>query len=124
MRFAGNRIGRAAVLALVAAPFALTGDAAHAVPVTTAPQEAAGFAALRTGAYDDAVQALRARALEGNAAALRGWVTALRETGDYDGAVSAAGQGVERGVAGARALLGAALMGGGGGGGAGGGRGG
>ncbi len=110
MRVAGNRFGRAAVLAVVAAPFALTGGAVQALRIEAAPQEAAGFAALRTGAYDDAVRALRPRALEGNAAALSGWVTALRETGDYDGAVSAAGQGVERGVAGARALLGAALM--------------
>ena len=110
MRFAGNRFGRAAVLAVVAAPFALTGGAVQALRIEAAPQDPAGFAALRTGAYDEAVRLLRAEALEGNAAALSGWVTALRETGDYEGAVSAAGQGVERGVAGARALLGAALM--------------
>ncbi|MYD15060.1 MAG: hypothetical protein F4X00_15825, partial [Gemmatimonadetes bacterium] len=96
MRFAGNRFGRAAVLAVVAAPFALTGGAVQALRIEAAPQDPAGFAALRTGAYDEAVRLLRAEALEGNAAALSGWVTALRETGDYEGAVSAAGQGVER----------------------------
>ena len=74
------------------------------------PQDGAGFAALRSGAYNEAVRELRAQALEGSEAALAGWVTALRETGDYEGAVSAAGQGVERGLGGARALLGAALM--------------
>ena len=77
---------------------------------STAPQEATGFAALRAGRYDDAVRALRPQALDGNAAALSGWVTALRETGDHDGAVRAAERGVERNVPGARALLGAALM--------------
>ena len=72
--------------------------------------EAAGFAALRAGRYDEAVRALRAEALGGNAAALSGWVTALRETGDHEGAVEAAGRGVEAGTPGARALLGASLM--------------
>ena len=110
MRFAGNRFSTAAVLALVAAPFAFAGGAVHALRIAAAPQETSGFAALRTGAYDDAVRALRTQALDGNAAALSGWVTALRETGDYDGAVTAAERGVERGVGGARALLGAALM--------------
>ncbi|MYE17114.1 MAG: hypothetical protein F4Y07_11605, partial [Gemmatimonadetes bacterium] len=73
-------------------------------------QDADGFAALRAGDYDEAVRALRGSALDGDAAALSGWVTALRETGDYGGAAEAAERGVERGVRGARALLGAALM--------------
>ena len=73
-------------------------------------QDADGFAALRAGRYDEAVRALRPAAIDGSAAALSGWVTALRETGDYAGAVDAAERGVERGVPGARALLGAALM--------------
>ena len=73
-------------------------------------QDADGFAALRAGRYDEAVRTLRPAALDGNAAALSGWVAALRETGDYDGAVDAAERGVARGVGGARALLGAALM--------------
>ncbi|MDE2872406.1 MAG: tetratricopeptide repeat protein [Gemmatimonadota bacterium] len=77
---------------------------------STAPQEDPGFAALRAGRYDNAVRALRPQALDGNPAALSGWVTALRETGDHDGAVKAAERGVERGVPAARALLGAALM--------------
>lgn len=72
--------------------------------------EAAGFAALRAGRYDEAVQSLRAEALAGSAAALSGWVTALRETGDYEGAIKAAEQGVDAGIGGARALLGASLM--------------
>ena len=87
------------VLATLAATFA-----------GAAAQDASGFEHLRVGRYDEAVRALRAPALDGNASALRGWVTALRETGDYDGAVKAAERGVERGVAGARALLGAALI--------------
>lgn len=73
-------------------------------------QDADGFAALRAGRYDEAVRTLRPAALDGNAAALSGWVAALRDTGDYDGAVDAAERGVARGVGGARALLGAALM--------------
>jgi len=77
---------------------------------SAAAQQAPGFEHLRAGRYDEAVRALRAEALDGNAAALSGWVTALRETGDYEGAVKAAERGVERGVAGARALLGAAQM--------------
>ena len=107
---AGNRCRRGAIVALVAATFALDGGVVHAVRTGAAPQDGAGFAALRSGAYDEAVRELRAQALDGSEAALSGWVTALRETGDYEGAVSAAGQGVERGVGGARALLGAALM--------------
>ncbi len=75
-----------------------------------AAQDTSGFEHLRAGRYDDAVKTLRSEALDGNAAALSGWVTALRETGDYDGAVKAAERGVERGIEGARALLGAALM--------------
>ena len=110
MRLAGTRYCAAAALALVAAPLALAGGAANALGTGAAPQDASGFAALRSGAYDEAVRQLRPQALEGNGDALAGWVTALRETGDYEGAVSAAGQGVERGVEGARALLGAALM--------------
>ncbi|MYC90126.1 MAG: hypothetical protein F4X15_01520, partial [Gemmatimonadetes bacterium] len=47
-------------------------------------QDADGFAALRAGNYDEAVRALRGPALDGDAAALSGWVTALRETGDYE----------------------------------------
>ena len=111
------RLVFAAVSALATQAFAVDGPGYAAawgsgrLVAQAAPQDAAGFAALRTGAYDDAVRALRAQALEGNAAALTGWVTALRETGDYNGAVSAAERGVEMGVGGARALLGAALMG-------------
>ena len=74
------------------------------------PPEAAGFAALRAGRYDDAVRTLRGEARAGSAAALSGWVTALRETGDYEGAIEAAESGVEAGTPGARALLGASLM--------------
>ncbi len=77
---------------------------------TIAARQDDGFAALRAGRYDEAVRALRPTALDGDAAALSGWVTALGETGDYGGAVDAAQRGVERGVPGARALLGAALM--------------
>ncbi len=77
---------------------------------SSAAQEDPGFGHLRAGRYDEAVRALRSPALDGDAAALSGWVTALRETGDYEDAVEAAERGVERGVAGARALLGAALM--------------
>ena len=91
------------VIVVLAIQAALPGTVAHA-------QENAGFTALRAGTYDEAVRALRPAALEGDAAALSGWVTALRETGDYDGAVEAAERGVERGVRGARALLGAALI--------------
>ncbi len=107
---AGGILSTGAVVALVAATLALGGGTVHAERTGAAPQDAAGFAALRSGAYDEAVRELRTRALEGSEAALAGWVTALRETGDYEGAVGAAGQGVERGVGGARALLGAALM--------------
>ena len=77
---------------------------------SVAAQEADGLSALRAGRYDEAVRALRTAALAGNGPALAGWVTALRETGDYEGAVQAAEQGVEREVAGAHALLGAALL--------------
>ena len=83
---------------------------ASAATTFVAAQQPPGFEALRAGRYDDAVRTLRAQALDGNAAALSGWVTALRETGDYEGAIEAAERGVERGVAGARALEGAALM--------------
>ena len=75
-----------------------------------AAQDPPGFEHLRAGRYDEAIQALRTEARDGNAAALSGWVTALRETGDYDGAVETAEQGVQRGIEGARALLGAALL--------------
>ncbi len=83
---------------------------AEAAAAQEAPPEAAGFAALRAGRYDEAVRALRGEARAGNAAALSGWVTALRETGDYEGAIEAAESGVEAGTRGARALLGASLM--------------
>ena len=83
---------------------------AAAALVPAAAQDAPGFEALRAGRYDEAVRTLRAQALDGDASALSGWVTALRETGDYKGAVEATERGLERGVAGARALLGAALM--------------
>ena len=100
-----------AMLAVAPLPGALAAAVPGAAPQTeAAPQEAPGFAALRAGRYDAAVRALRAQALDGNAAALSGWVTALRETGDYEGAVEAAARGVELGAAGARALLGAALL--------------
>lgn len=89
----------------------LGAGAVAATPFATATaQEAAGLAALRAGRYDEAVRTLRPQALDGNGHALAGWVTALRNTGDYAGAVRAAGQGVERDVAGAHALLGAALL--------------
>jgi len=77
---------------------------------SVAAQEAAGFSALRAGRYDEAVRTLRPQALDGDGPALAGWVTALRETGDYEGAVRAAEQGVGREVAGAHALLGATLL--------------
>lgn len=69
-----------------------------------------GFAALRSGEYEAAVRLLRPPALQGDADALAGWVRALRETGDYAGAVRAARQGLQAGVEGAGALLGAALL--------------
>ncbi|MDE2805742.1 MAG: tetratricopeptide repeat protein [Gemmatimonadota bacterium] len=77
---------------------------------SVAAQEAVGLSALRAGRYDEAVRALRTDALAGDGPALVGWVTALRETGDYEGAVRAAEQGVEREVADAHALLGSALL--------------
>ncbi len=83
---------------------------ATALPVVAQEETRAGLAALRTGDYDGAVRALGPAARRGNAAALHGWVTALRETGDYDGAIAAAREGVETGVGGARALLGGALL--------------
>ncbi len=73
-------------------------------------QVADGLAALRAGDYERVARELRGAARDGNAAALHGWVTALRETGDYDGAIGVAEAGVERGVAGGRALLGAVLL--------------
>ena len=73
-------------------------------------QDAPGFEALRAGRYDEAARTLRSRTLGGSAVALSGWVAALRETGDREGAVEAAEGGVERRIEGARALLGAALM--------------
>ena len=99
-----------AILAVAPLPGALAAAVPGAPQTEAAPQDAVGFAALRAGRYDEAVRTLRQQALDGNAAALSGWVTALRETGDYEGAVEAAERGVERGVAGARALLGAALL--------------
>ena len=97
---------------LVAIPLLalLTATAAAAFADHAAAQDASGFEHLRAGRYDEAVRALRAEARDGNAPALSGWVAALRETGDYEGAVQAAEEGVERGIAGARALLGASLM--------------
>ena len=74
----------ATVLVLATAPIGVTGAAA---------QDPSGFEALRAGRYDEAVRTLRAQALDGNAAALSGWVTALRETGDYEGAIEAAERG-------------------------------
>ena len=73
------------------------------------PQQPDGHAALRSGEYDRAVRILRPAALNGDPSALTGWITALRETGDMDGAIAAAERGVEEGVPGAHALLGAAL---------------
>ena len=102
-----RRIRRIVLLALLW----LGASAVAATPFAAATaQEAAGLAALRAGRYDEAVRTLRPQALGGNGPALAGWVTALRETGDYAGAVRAAEQGVERDVAGAHALLGAALL--------------
>ena len=99
-----------AILAVAPLPGTLATAAPRAPQSEAAPQEAPGFVALRAGRYDEAVRTLRPQALDGSAAALSGWVTALREQGDYEGAVEAAERGVERGVAGARALLGAALL--------------
>ena len=99
-----------AILAVAPLPGALAAAVPGAPRTEAPPQDAAGFAALRAGRYDEAVRTLRPQALDGSSAALSGWVTALRETGDYEGAVEAAERGVERGVAGARALLGAALL--------------
>ena len=94
---------------LAAVPLLVLATAATAFAAATA-QDPSGFEHLRAGRYDEAIRALRTEARDGSAAALSGWVTALRETGDYDGAIEAAEQGVERGVAGAQALLGAALL--------------
>ena len=110
MHFPKNPFRNTTLLALTTAAAAFTGGPARALHVGKAPQEATGLEALRAGRYGDAVRALRRQALDGNAAALSGWVTALGETGDYDGTVEAAERGVERGVVGARALLGATLM--------------
>ena len=110
MLFATIPSRTATLLALTTAAVAFTGAAAYPAHTGAAAQDASGFEALRAGRYDEAVRTLRAQALDGNAAALSGWVTALRETGDYEGAVEAAERGVERGVEGARALLGAALL--------------
>ncbi len=70
----------------------------------------AGYEALRAGNYAGAVRIFRPLARKGSPAGLSGWVGALRETGDYEGAVRAAEGGVERGTAGARAHLGASLL--------------
>ena len=124
MPFPKTPFRTATLLALTTAATTSTGGAARtlytrsvphetgfeALHIGKAPQEATGFEALRAGRYSDAVRALRRQALDGNAAALSGWVTALGETGDHGGAVQAAERGVERGVVGARALLGATLM--------------
>ena len=110
MHFTRNPFRTATILAVTVPPLAFTGAAARTPHNGHAPQDASGFEALRSGRYDEAVRSLRAQALDGNAAALSGWVTALRETGDYEGAIEAAERGVERGVAGARAHLGAALI--------------
>ena len=124
MLFPKTPFRTATLLALTTAATTSTGGAARtlytrsvphetgfeALHIGKAPQEATGFEALRAGRYSDAVRALRRQALDGNAAALSGWVTALGETGDHGGAVQAAERGVERGVVGARALLGATLM--------------
>ena len=99
-----------AMLAVAPLPGALAAAVPGAPRTEAPPQDAVGFAALRAGRYDEAVRTLRPQALDGSSAALSGWVTALRETGDYEGAVEAAERGVELGVAGARALLGAALL--------------
>ena len=99
-----------AILVVASPPDVLAAAAPYAPQAAAVGQEAAGFAALRAGRYDEAVRELRPAALDGDAVALSGWVTALRETGDYESAVEAAERGVQRGVAGARALLGAALM--------------
>ena len=77
---------------------------------SVAAQEAADLSALRAGRYDEAVRTLRPQAVDGNGSALAGWVAALRETGDYESAVRAAERGVDLEVAGAHALLGAALL--------------
>ncbi len=97
------------IIALAIAPAVATTAWPLGVTVAAA-QDAAGYTALRAGEYDDAVRTLRGPALAGNADALSGWVAALRETGDYDGAIEAAERGVAASVRGARALLGAALM--------------
>ena len=107
-------VARPPSLRLTLRPLAVTTLLVLATAATafgsTAAQQSLGFEHLRAGRYDEAVRTLRTEALDGSAAALSGWVTALRETGDYEGAVKAAERGVERGVAGARALLGAVLM--------------
>ncbi len=91
----------AAVVAVVAAE---ASGQANAAP------RPRGFEALRSGQYEEAVRLLRGQALGGDAQALAGWVAALRETGDYAEAVQVAADGEERGVPGAHALLGAALL--------------
>lgn len=69
-----------------------------------------GFEALATGQYDEAVRQLRDVALDGDAAALGGWMAALFDTGAYEEAVEAARRALDRGVPGARARLGSALL--------------
>ncbi len=91
-----------AVAVALAAPMAAVQGQATGV--------AGGLDALRAGDYERAARELRPAARDGDAAALHGWVAALRETGDYDGAIEVAERGVAAGVAGARALLGAALL--------------
>lgn len=73
-------------------------------------QSSAGIEALAAGRYDEAVRQLRDAALDGDDAALDGWIAALSETGAYEGAVEAARHASDRGVPGARARLGSALL--------------
>lgn len=69
-----------------------------------------GLQDLRAGRYDEAIHRLRGPARAGESAALSGWVTALRETGDYAAAIDASAEGIRRGTPGAYALSGAALL--------------
>lgn len=122
-RVAGERVAlpplRRRWLVPAAATVAVLGAGAWAGPASPRSEPAAaaasrpaqdGFAALRAGRYEEAVRILRPLALDGDADALAGWVGALRETGDYEGAAAAARRAVEREVPGAPALLGAALL--------------
>ena len=99
----------ASAVFVVAAVAGWTG--ARAIPASSGQSSgSAGVEALAAGRYDEAVRLLRGAALDGDAAALGGWIAALSETGAYDEAVESARSALDRGVPGARARLGSALL--------------